>query len=190
MKSIHCNLFKLKAFFIVLVFSLLVNCGNAKVDPPNYNFSLDELAVFSPGKKLEEIEAKYKQIETINEKGPKKIIRLNVKQLRYVFPVYVYIENGISQGYYARLPSYFLHDLFHQSLINRYRKQDLYQLKDNHAVYIWNNIKGTSLIYSGACTITCFPVFLAAMNRETYQQFGKKREGHLLLELDSFLKLN
>lgn len=65
--------------------------------------------------------------------------------------------------FYAKLPSYFLHDIFLQSLVNRYGKQNSYVKKERSAVYIWNNIEGNKHYYSGSCTITCFPVFYSVI---------------------------
>ena len=67
---------------------------------------------------------------------------------------------------YTRLPSYFLHDVFHQSLINRYGKQQKYELKDSTAVYRWDNTPNYTQIYSGACTVTCFPIFYTAIQKD------------------------
>jgi hypothetical protein len=81
--------------------------------------------------------------------------------LRYKFPVFVQVANGQVLDFFARLPAYFLHDVFHQSLINRYGKQDLYFKKDSNAIYIWNDEEGIRFTYSGGCTINCFPIYFA-----------------------------
>jgi hypothetical protein len=39
-------------------------------------------------------------------------------------------------------------------------KQETYRLVDEHAVYIWPNKNNLRYVYMGACSITCFPVFL------------------------------
>lgn len=140
----------------------------SKVDPPNYDFSLDELALFMPGSPLSKIEEKYGKAPPYEKTGKSEIYRFYVKQIRYVFPVFVQVIEGKSVDFYAKLPSYFLHDIFHQSLINRLGKQDKYIKKERHALYIWNNKNNLKHTYHGACTITCFPIYYSAhtLNQE------------------------
>lgn len=150
-----------KTFFLPWIFTLLfVFEVQGEIEPPNYNFSLDTLADFYPGKKFEEIKKKYGKPELAINKGVP-IYQFYVSHLRYKFPVYVRIYNNESVGFFARLPSYFLHDVFHQSLINRYGKQDEYSKVGNAAVYIWNNEKNIKFIYQGQCTLNCFPMYLS-----------------------------
>ncbi len=144
---------------IVLLISLNLI---AKVDPPNYNFSLDTFKDFWPGSSLSEIQKKY-GTGTITKKGEIQTIRFYVAQLRYKFPIFVQIYNNKVLDFYGRLPTYFLHDIFHQSIINRYGQQDLYKKIERNAIYIWNNRQGAKLIYSGTCTITCFPLYFTAI---------------------------
>ncbi len=132
----------------------------AEVEPPNYNFSLEALDVFMPGKSLEDIEKSYGKGELYTD-GEFAQIKFYVAHLRYKFPVFVQIKDKKSVGFFARLPQYFSHDLFHQSLINRYQKQDEYLKKEEQAVYLWKKEAGLKRIYSGACTITCFPLYYA-----------------------------
>jgi hypothetical protein len=97
-----------------------------------------------------------------------------MKHVRYVFPFWVQYEKGKSVDILARLPAYFLHNIFHQSLINRFGPQDKYLKKEEHAVYQWTNKKNFNITYSGACTITCFPVFMhmeIVMPKEKAQSF-------------------
>ncbi|MBL7663619.1 MAG: hypothetical protein JNM93_00685 [Bacteriovoracaceae bacterium] len=160
--------FNITLKILVLIFSLNLN---AKVDPPNYNFSLDELAIFNPGSSISEIEKKYGPGLIIEKKGEITIFRFFVSQLRYKFPVIVQAKSAEVLDFYATLPSYFLHDVFHQSLINRIGKQNQYLLRDEHAVYVWNNVKNLKHTYSAACTITCFPIFysVSRIDGERYQ---------------------
>ncbi len=146
--------------FVCLMLCYYPSTSFGKVDPANYNFSLDELSDFAPDNSLEEISKKHgKGLLVFNEQGAK-IIKFYVSQIRYKFPVFVTIFEGKSIGYFARLPSYFLHDIFHQSLINRFQKQDIYSKKGNAAVYVWKNRNGIRYTYQGQCTITCFPMYL------------------------------
>jgi hypothetical protein len=72
--------------------------------------------------------------------------------------VIVQSQEGKILDMFAKLPSYFLHDVFHQSLINRFGKQDEYKKYGEEAIYKWTKSPLTH-VYSGACTITCFPIF-------------------------------
>lgn len=137
---------------------LFVNAADSKVDPPNYNFSLDSLEIFKPGSTKASITAKYGKGEVLND-GDITLVKYYVSQIRYKFPVFVQLKAGVSVGFFARLPNYFSHDLYHQSLINRYGKQTKYHKQENHAVYSWSNQNGITRTYQGACTITCFPIY-------------------------------
>lgn len=159
--------------FSSIVLILLATSSYAKVDPPNYEFSLEVLELFSPGKKREEIEKQYTSSTTISDNGETIVKRYEIKHIRYNFPIVVQYQNDTVLDSYARLPSYFLHDVFHQSLINRYGKQDRYQKLEEQAVYQWLNAKNMHITYSGACTITCFPIFISYSVQE--------RDGHTSL---------
>jgi hypothetical protein len=150
------NIFHLFMLFTALFSNLVV----AQVEAPNYNFSLDAFEVFSPGKSLEEMEQLYGKGEVYSD-GELTQLKFYISYLRYKFPVFVQLKEKKSVGFYARLPQYFSHDLFHQSLINRYQKQDEYFKKEEQALYLWTKDKTLRRIYSGTCTITCFPVFYA-----------------------------
>jgi hypothetical protein len=150
-----------RIFTFIMLFSVLINFPLwAEVEAPNYNFSLDAFEVFSPGKSLEEMEKIYGKGEVYSD-GELTQLKFYVSYLRYKFPVFVQLKEKKSVGFYARLPQYFSHDLFHQSLINRYQKQDEYFKKEEQAIYLWTKDKALRRIYSGTCTITCFPIFYA-----------------------------
>lgn len=134
-----------------------------KVDPPNYDFSVDQFKAFMPGEKLSTINKKYKSTEVVFKGGAFVTYKFYVEHIRYKFPILVQTINGIVTDFYARLPYYFLHDVFHQSLINRYGAQDFYQKTEESAIYVWKNKDNVKHIYSGACTITCFPIFYSAI---------------------------
>jgi len=149
-----------KKNFFIIIFVLWSSVLLGEVDPPNYDFSLDNLKVFFPGSTLEKIQEKYGKGEVSFDEGGAKIHKFYVSQIRYKFPVFVLIFKGQSLSFYARLPAYFLHDVFHQSLINRYGKQDEYNKVNSAAIYVWKNEGGTKFTYHGQCTINCFPVYL------------------------------
>lgn len=133
----------------------------AKVDPPNYNFSLDRLESFMPGKSLNQIPKELGKGDIIDDKNETKTYRYFVDHIRYKFPVMVQAYNGVITDFHAILPSYFLHDVFHQSLINRYGKQTKYLHYNRQAVYRWENKNGNNHVYSGACANTCYTIFYA-----------------------------
>lgn len=150
----------LKILLILPCLSLMFQPLNAKVEAPNYNFSLDTLADFNPGKLKSDLDAKYGTPELIGVTGPVTTFKYQVAHLRYKFPVLVQVSSGKVDDFFARLPSYFLHDVFFQSLINRLGKQDTYKKVGEEAVYQWNK-NPLKHVYSAACTITCFTIFYA-----------------------------
>ena len=164
------KVFNYKSLIISILFSALrsnlfaqdlkeaVPAGKEKI--PNYNFSLDSLKIFYPNNKLDDIEKKSGKGLLVKENGGFIIKKYFVSHIRYKFPVFVQYENGLSLDFFARLPTYFLHDIFHQSLINRYGPQNQFFKLENSALYVWKNVKGLKLIYNGSCTITCFPQYL------------------------------
>jgi hypothetical protein len=156
-----------KTFFLLIfliTFSSSVTDTFAQVEPPNYNFSLDTLSLFFPGAKLAPIQKKWGKGELAFDKGSSKVYKFYVAHIRYKFPVFVHIYKNESISFYARLPSYFLHNIFHQSLINRLGKQDEYSKVGNAGVYIWNNKENIKYIYQGQCTLTCFPMYLSGVS--------------------------
>ena len=153
----------MKKLLTLIIFSTLYSIAptHGEVQPPNYNFSLESLEFFRPGKTLESIQAKYGKGDLVKSDDQGKVYQFYVAQIRYKFPVLVRIKEGKSVDFHARLPTYFSHDLFHQALINRYGKQDRYFKHESNALYFWNNKDGVKHTYSGTCTITCFPIFYA-----------------------------
>lgn len=133
---------------------------HAKVDPPNYDFSVDTLAEFFPGKELAPLESKYGKPEVLTSEGERRTLRFQVAQLRYHFPVVVQAEKGKVLDMHATMPSYFLHDVFHQSLINRWGKQQKYKRVDEEAFYEWVDPERI-MRYGASCTITCFPIYFS-----------------------------
>ena len=151
---------------ITLSFCFLISLVYAKVDPPNYDFSLDKFQIFMPGQTLAKIQASYPSKELVLQNGEFKTYKFYVEHIRYRFPILVQFKADKVTDFHARLPTYFLHDLFHQALINRYGKQDQYKNKKEQSIYIWNNQNGNKHYYVGACTITCFPIFYAVRTQD------------------------
>ncbi len=150
---------KSQLYILFILFMLFVEGLNAKVDPPNYDFSLERLSLFMPGKNVSELAKEYSNGTKMEDANGGQIIRYYVEHLRYRFPIFVLIKGDKIDSFFATLPSYFLHDVFHQSLINRYGMQNSYKKVEESAVYIWNNVEGNTHVYSGTCTITCFPIY-------------------------------
>ena len=154
----------LSSFLSTLTLLLFLYSSSLKaqrVIPPNYNFSLNSLRVFYPDRPLQGIIRRHGKGRVINQQGNTILMRFSVKQMRYRFSVMVQIKEGKVIDFFASLPSYFLHDVFHQSLINRLGKQTRYYHQENSAVYLWKNKRGMDFIYRAECTITCFPIYLA-----------------------------
>ena len=155
----------MRKIFLFLILSISLNL-QAEVTPANYNFSLEAIKVFKPGGTREAFEKKYGKGEVWKEENKTIILKYYVAQLRYKFPVFVQVFDGKVVDFFARLPTYFLHDIFHQSIINRVGKQDKYYRLENNALYKWVNKKGIDYTYSGTCTITCFPIYYSeALNK-------------------------
>ncbi len=143
---------------------------NAKVEAPNYNFSLDTLADFFPEKNKDEVEKKYGKPELMDKRNGVETFKFYVAHIRYKFPVIVQVKEGKILDFFAKLPSYFLHDIFFQSLVNRMGKQKNYRKVGEEAVYVWEK-DALKHVYSASCTITCFPIFYTVFPIESKNGF-------------------
>lgn len=160
------NVFSQLTFIKLLSICFLMHKAFAKVEPPNYNFSLDTLNLFMPKKSVKNVKQKYPKMSIQKVQNGNTLYKVYINQRRYKFPVLFQAKGDVITDFYTRLPAYFLHDVFHQSLINRIGKQNKYFKKEEAAVYIWNKKKLTH-VYSGGCTITCFPIYYTVY--ETYK---------------------
>ena len=133
---------------------------NAKVESPNYNFELSSLDDFYPGKFVSEIEKKFNKGEAMGKEGELTTQKFIIKHQRYLISAIVQEKSGEIQDVLFLLPSYFLHDVFFQSLVNRLGKQTIYKRIGEEAYYVWTK-DSFRHVYSAACTITCFPIFYA-----------------------------
>lgn len=138
--------------------------GFALVQAPNYDFSIKSFEPLLPGNSIDEIKKAFPKIQPIKAESSIETFKLMIEQMRYVFPVYIQVKDSKVIDFYARLPQYFLHDLFHQSLITKIGMQDKYKRIDEHAIYVWNK-KDLTHTYEGACTITCFPIYYSVYNK-------------------------
>ena len=148
----------LKLLIILPCLIIMFQPLNAKVEAPNYNFSLDTLNDFFPAKQTVDLDKKYGKAEVMSNEAGVQTLKYYVAHIRYKFPVIVQARDGVVLDFFARLPQYFLHDVFFQSLINRLGKQTTYKKVGEEAFYTWDT-KSLKHIYSAGCTITCFPIF-------------------------------
>jgi hypothetical protein len=146
-------------YFFLIFLTISVNL-EAKVTPPNYDFSTDTLQDFFPDKSLSELEVKYGKPDVLRSGNDVQMLRFWVKHIHYKFPVIVQANKEKVIDMFATLPSYFLHDVFHQSLIKRWGKQKDYKRVDEEAYYRWVDDEKT-MHYSATCTITCFPIYFS-----------------------------
>lgn len=152
---------------------------NAKVEAPNYKFDPKVLEVFFPGKTLAGIEAKHGKGEALGKSKEFEILKFQVKDKQYNFSVLVQQNEGVVHDFHARLPSYFLHDVFFQDLIKVLGKQDVYKKTLEEAYYQWNK-NDLVFVYSASCTITCFPVFFGGYKKDSFSfsLLGKMKEAN------------
>lgn len=162
-----------KLLFILPCFSLMFQPLNAKVESPNYRFELGSLDDFYPGKSVSEIEKKFGKSETMGKEGELITQKFLVKHPRYIISAIVQEKTGEVQDVFFRLPSYFLHDAFFQSLVNRMGKQSSYKKVGEEAFYVWTK-DSFRHVYSAACTITCFPIFYAIEKNDNPNSLLKK----------------
>ncbi|MCB9060141.1 MAG: hypothetical protein H6622_01295 [Halobacteriovoraceae bacterium] len=140
-----------------------------QVESPNYDFSLDQIKSILPDSKIEDVKKTFPDLELITDTKKKKVFKVKLKHQRYIIHAELNVVEDLVRDIFIRLPSYFLHDVFHQSLINRYGKQNFYKLKNEHAIYIWDKLEKYKIVYSSTCTIQCFPIYLAIISKNTDQ---------------------
>lgn len=166
-------------------FLLIVSLNSfSEVKPPNFDFKFDELKNFMPGAKKKDIDNRYPQNNLTKLSKNLTAYRYEIKNLRYSLKIYVQYRNNQVTDFYLSLPSYFSHDVFHASIIKRFGKQDLYKKIEEQAVYLWNKKTKELHFYSGACTITCFPIYYSVQSKKLsdwgmvglYQYFVKNTE--------------
>jgi hypothetical protein len=148
----------LKLLLILPCLFIMYQPLNAKVVAPNYKFEITTFNAFMPGENLAALEQKYPGAEMVSEKNGITTKKIYIKHTQYQLAVLVQAREGEILDFFARLPSYFLHDVFLQSLVNQQGKQDLYKKTGEEAYYVWEKAL-LKHVYSGACTITCFPIF-------------------------------
>lgn len=145
-----------------------ISTNTEKENPIFPVFNLDDLKPFTPGNNISTIPEKYLPGVDIDIAKTLTIKKYNIVHDAYVFPLFVQHYRGKIIDFYTRLPSYFLHDTFHQSLINRYGKQQAYEKKDSTAVYTWDD-QNFKRVYSGGCTVSCFPIYYSEIAKNPGQ---------------------
>ena len=85
---------------------------NAKVDPPNYDFSINALNLFMPGQSKNIIEKKYGEGSFISRKSSYQTKKYYIAHIRYRFAIFVQYKDDKVVDFHASLPTYFLHDIF------------------------------------------------------------------------------
>lgn len=147
-------------------------------ETPNYNFSLDQFQDFYPGVKIDDLRENYGPGEIIVRQNDHLIYKFYISHIRYRFPIFVQTNpEKTIVDFIARLPNYFLHDVFHHSLIERIGRQDRYFKKNAHAFYHWSDVEGNSHTYTSTCTITCFPInYAVSTNRPQSPNFKSLSE--------------
>lgn len=163
----------------LLILFLLTFSAHGKVDPPNYNFSLDQLQEFTPGTPLETFLKKYPKAKKVSGSESLGLYKAHVDHLRYYFPVFVQVEDNKIVDFFAKLPQYFLHNVFHYSLVEKLGMQNVYKKVEAQAVYIWKQDKLTH-VYTGACTITCFPIYYTVFQKGDFEPLIKQFENKKL----------
>lgn len=146
---------------LILMFQPL----KAKVEAPNYEFKLDTLEEFMPGKKMTDLEGTFGKGEEVTKNNQVRTVKYKIAKNNYHIQVLLQEKDGIIFDSFFRLPSYFLHDVFLQSLVNKLGKQNSFKNKNEEAFYVWNSTP-IRHVYSAACTITCFPIFYSVTQPE------------------------
>lgn len=183
-----CNCYYFRKLILLLVFVSFSNLSllDAAVKAPNYDFKLEQLSIFYPGKSKDELDKKFGEGQYIFKNNKLAGYRYYVSEQNYRFPVYVQIKDNLVTDFHTSLPIYFLHDVFHQSLITKYGLQNNFLNHNEQSIYLWNKRDDIQIVYASACTITCFPLYLSVMPAKAKWESGYKPIIELLKgQLDS-----
>ena len=148
--------------FILPCLFMMFQPLKAKVEAPNYHFSIDEFNSYLPNQSIEPLSG---QFQSLKKTAAAVLVKTEIKKERYHIPIFITAEKNTIIDMYAKLPSYFLHDVFFESLRKKYGKQTTYKMKDEHAVYTWEK-EDLLITYSATCTITCFPLYLSIASQQ------------------------
>jgi len=172
------NLQFVKYLLLITYFQILTPDIQAEIKSPNYDFTLNTLELFFPGKSLEQAQKSHPKYDLFEDKGEEKILHFKVKKADYLLDIYAQVKADKFTDIFVRMPQYFLHDLLLADLQKRFKKQDHYIRKDLSALYVWKNRDGNNILYHGSCSLTCFPMFLEIVNASPdivplYQKFNE-----------------
>ena len=136
----------------------------------------------SPIGPIEKLYGKGREAKSPNEE---------VIQREYVVhgsTLWIQLKEGRVIDFYANLPSFLSHDIFHQFLIRRYGAQGRYFKKNRSAIYQWDDKEGRRITYSGQCTLTCFPHYLSITPRKRPEGMNFREEGTISCLPRDFIK--
>lgn len=172
------NLQLVKYLLVITCLQIVSLNIQAEIKSPNYDFTLDALELFFPGKSLEQAQKTYPKYDLFEDKGEEKIVHFKVMRTGYLLDIYAQVKADKFTDIFVRMPQHFLHDLLLTDLQKRYKKQDHYIRKDLSALYVWKNRNGNNILYHGSCSLTCFPMFLEIVNASPdiiplYQKFNE-----------------
>ncbi len=153
---------KIVILIIALIF-LNIQLAQSKVTTPNFDFKLSNLDQYLPGSKKQDIDKNNTTGKHQFGGGRGSIWKYQVKHQRYFFEMYIQFQDDVVTDFYVMLPSYFLHDIFHQSLITQFGMQDKFLNENEHSIYVWSKVKGMRIFYEAACTIQCFPIYYSVI---------------------------
>ena len=124
-----------------------------------------------PGSEQQKIESEYQNGKSVFKSGDFLTRKYQVEHIRYTFPIFVQYHKGIVVDFFARLPAYFLHDIFLFSLEKRLGDKKSYYKIEDQGLYQWTK-DSTIYTYRGSCSITCFPEFYSVVKKS--ESLGKK----------------
>lgn len=140
-----------------------MNLGHAQKNSTprvDYDFSINDLLDFSPGKEWNPIKEKYKKFhEILQQDGPITLSKILISRKEYNLKAFVQTSNNTIIDSFITFPHYFVHDqlltLFKGQFGNSYqfsyiKKSGIYEWKDNQK----------KILYSSTCTIFCFPLYI------------------------------
>jgi hypothetical protein len=164
-----------KTFLLSLLLSTIIPVY-ALVEPPGKHFSLEKILPLGVGNRFtaEELPDGTRNPKLVHRLKGLETYRLEIIHQTYYFIGFLKVKDEIIVNNYFRLPPYFLHDVFLQSLQTKFNKQQRYLKLEETAYYWWEDEK-IKRIYGGACTITCFPEFYSEELRSYYTEDQKEK---------------
>jgi hypothetical protein len=140
----------------------------ALLRPPMEAFKYEDLERFLPGTTLD---TKDPKLERLSQGPQSELYRFLIDHNHFKIPVSIQVlkDSKIIHDVVFTLPTYFLHDPFHQELIKRWGPQDRFLNKNETSVYMWKSEKGVAKIYEAGCSIVCHPISLSLIKSPVSQ---------------------